>query len=256
MSEKPNLLISQGHEMTKRYPNAPAIVCAVYVGLCWWLPKVLNGRKFNCHPILPLWNLLLSAFSFVGFLRTFPTLLHIILTSGSSSDPPVLMEYVPALGHMPTFAEGTVYKVLNGLENLFTGKASQNFGSGSCGLWVMLFIYSKFPELLDTFFLILRARPVIFLHWYHHITVLLFCLQSYRLESPAGLIFCVMNYGVHTVMYLYFFLTTLSLRPKAFRPYYVTVLQLSQMFLGIATCAYSALLYNSSSQLPTSEGSH
>jgi hypothetical protein len=28
------------------------------------------------------------------------------------------------------------------------------------------------------------------------------------------------------------------------------------MFLGIATCAYSALLYNSSSQLPTSEGSH
>ena len=100
-------------------------------------------------------------------------------------------------------------------------------------------------QLLDTLFLILRSRPVIFLHWYHHITVLLFCLQSYRLESPSGLIFCVMNYGVHAVMYCYFFLTTLSLRPPSFKPYYVTFLQLSQMFLGIATCIYSAVLYQS-----------
>ena len=42
-------------------------------------------------------------------------------------------------------------------------------------LWQLLFMWSKFPELFDTVLLVLRGRPVIFLHWYHHITVLLFC---------------------------------------------------------------------------------
>ena len=47
---------------------------------------------------------------------------------------------------------------------------------GSPGLvWQLMFMWSKFPELFDTVLLVLRGRPVIFLHWYHHITVLMFC---------------------------------------------------------------------------------
>lgn len=40
------------------------------------------------------------------------------------------------------------------------------------------FALSKPIELLDTLFLILRKRPVIFLHWYHHVTVLLYTWLS------------------------------------------------------------------------------
>ena len=50
-----------------------------------------------------------------------------------------------------------------------------------------MFMLSKFPELVDTVLLVLRGRPVPFLHWYHHITVLLYCVLTTRLEYAAFL---------------------------------------------------------------------
>jgi elongation of very long chain fatty acids protein 6 len=35
---------------------------------------------------------------------------------------------------------------------------------------VGLFIYSKIPELMDTVFLVLQKKRVIFLAWFHHTT--------------------------------------------------------------------------------------
>jgi hypothetical protein len=39
---------------------------------------------------------------------------------------------------------------------------------GPTGVWMALFCLSKIPELMDTVFLVIRKRPVIFLHWWHH----------------------------------------------------------------------------------------
>lgn len=36
---------------------------------------------------------------------------------------------------------------------------------GETGLWAFLFVLSKIVELGDTAFLVLRKRPIIFLHW-------------------------------------------------------------------------------------------
>ena len=58
-------------------------------------------------------------------------------------------------------------------------------------------------ELLDTFFIVIHKKKLIFLHWYHHVSVLLYCWHSYVYKAPLGILFCVMNYGVHS-MYVSF----------------------------------------------------
>lgn len=98
----------------------------------------------------------------------------------------------------------------------------------------MLFVFSKAPELIDTVFIVLRKNRLIFLHWYHHVTVLLFCWHSYATRSSAGLYFASMNYGVHALMYFYYFLSATGY--KAPWAGLVTSLQISQMFVGMFVC--------------------
>jgi elongation of very long chain fatty acids protein 6 len=87
---------------------------------------------------------------------------------------------------------------------------------------------------MDTFFIVIHKKPLIFLHWYHHITVLLYCWHSYVTTSPPGIFFVVMNYSVHACMYFYYFLMALRMRPKWMPPMLVTTLQISQMVVGVA----------------------
>ena len=137
-------------------------------------------------------------------------------------------------------------------------------GPASTGLAVQLFILSKIPELGDTIFMILKRKPVIFLHWYHHITVLLFCWHSYVTEAAYGLFFIAMNYTVHAVMYGYFCLMEvrwlsvvvvlnyiltiktliihvwhqLKCVPKSYPSESITTIQILQMFGGTIVVAH------------------
>ena len=92
---------------------------------------------------------------------------------------------------------------------------------------------------MDTLFLVLRKKKVGFLHWYHHITVSLFCWHAYVTQSN-GLIFVAMNYSVHAVMYFYYLLTALGYKP--FWAFFVTIIQISQMVVGTTVCLYGMLM--------------
>eukprot|EP01039_Chlorochromonas_danica_P007901 gene7901-8716_t len=174
--------------------------------------RVMKDRKpFNLTHSLAVWNLFLSLFSLYGAVRTVPHILHRLATVSF---------------------EETV------CETPYTA-----YGAGACGLASLLFIWSKIPELVDTVFIVLRKKPLIFLHWYHHITVLVFCWNSYVTMSGAGLYFIAMNYTVHAVMYFYYCLQALKKVPKWFPSWIITLLQISQMLVGTAIVAASYYYY-------------
>lgn len=118
------------------------------------------------------WNLGLSLFSFWGLYWTAPHLYSFLVA--------------PEHGFRATVCY-----------------SAQWYGHGHCGKAMAFFIYSKLFELFDTLWLILKKRPVIFLHSYHHITVLLYCWHSYASRISSGLWFGTMNYFVHSLMCKY-----------------------------------------------------
>jgi len=188
--------------VTRAFWWAGPAAAASYIVLLVVGQRVMRNRKaFDLKGSLALWNLALAVFSLYGMLVTLPHL--------------VAMNY------------------LYGFEYSLCRAATVSYGEGMPGFAVLVFIYSKYFELIDTLFLVLRKKSVGFLHWYHHCTVLLYCWHAFMYEMPTGLYFVAMNYSVHAIMYFYYFLAAVSSRPPRWA-LLVTTLQLLQMFVGLA----------------------
>ena len=190
----------------------PIAVVALYLMFCYRGPKIMhNCDQLQLQCVLALWNLTLCIFGCYGVLRTVPHLLHRMTT-------------VP-------------------FEDTVCEPPCTAFGSGAAALAIQLFVLSKFPELLDTVFIVLRKKPLLFLHWYHHVTVLLYCWNSYVTESGNGLYFAAMNYTAHTAMYFYYFLQAMHWRVWWFPYWVVTAMQIVQMIIGAGVVAASFYYY-------------
>jgi len=121
-------------------------------------------------------------------------------------------------------------------------------GPPSVVLYSLLFGLSKIPELIDTAFLVIRGKDIIFLHWYHHITVLLYCWFAMQARYPATH-FAAINALVHSIMYYYYFRRAQGIFPKFDKM--VTVIQLLQMAGGLA---FSILFFYTHSKNPKCDG--
>jgi len=209
-------------------PQLPFIAVALYLIMVFFLPKLLpvsykdaKGKWQNLpspwlsnilRVILPLWNLMLcigSVFIVIG----------------------VALPY---------------YRLIRqyGLFEIFCDKEGVTY-QGKTGIlfWAYLFALSKYVELFDTLWLILKRRPVIFLHWYHHTTVLLFTwfAEYYRLSE--GYVFIIVNAFVHTLMYLYYAATSMKYKVPEAISISITVIQITQMFIGVFVNTYWTYLY-------------
>ena len=116
-----------------------------------------------------------------------------------------------------------------------------------------LFVMSKFVDLLDTVFFVLRKNfhQVSALHVIHHSLVPINCwfgLKYVPSESVAFLPF--INSFVHAVMYSYYALSSLGphMRPYLWWKKYLTSIQIIQLALVTLHCVFLAL--NSACNLP------
>lgn len=176
--------------------------CGIYMILIFGGQHYMASRpKFELRGILTLWNTLLASFSIIGFTRTATEFIHVLRNHG--------LYYSVCI---PSF--------------IVQDRVS--------GFWTWMFVLSKLPELGDTVFIVLRKQPLIFLHWYHHITVLLYSWFSYTEYASSARWFIVMNYCVHSLMYSYYALKAMRYSPPKWISMLVTGLQLSQMVMGCA----------------------
>jgi elongation of very long chain fatty acids protein 6 len=190
----------------------PTVAIVGYLLFCYFGQKIMANRTaFGLNGSLAAWNLFLALFSLWGALRMVPHTLWMM--------------------HNYTF------------EETICTPAYLTYGCGAAGFAVQMFCLSKLPELVDTVFIVLRKKPLIFLHWYHHVTVLAFCWNAYVTESGAGHYFASMNYTVHAVMYFYYYLQAIKAVPKNFPSWIITIMQISQMIAGTGIVIASIYYY-------------
>ena len=112
----------------------------------------------------------------------------------------------------------------------------------------MVYGYTKFIDLLDTVFMVLRKKEshLTFLHLYHHfmVPILGWLAAKVAPTCPAIAIFTVLNTPVHTMMYSYYALSALGPTVHRFLWWkrYITVAQIIQFVLFLSYAIISAFL--------------
>merc|ERR1711962_1376212 len=170
-------------------------VLLVFSGQAW----MSSRPAYQLRNLLAAWSAFLAIFSIIGFLRVLPEFLH-------------------------TLTYGGLYKSICDPSFIHSNKVS--------GYWTWLFTLSKMPELGDTVFIVLRKQQLIFLHWYHHLTVLIYVFYCFSQFTSCARWFMVMNYFVHSLMYSYYALRAMKVKVPRGVAMSITSLQLLQMVVG------------------------
>ena len=194
--------------------HIPLIAVTLYGVLVVGLGQLLMRHRtaFELRGLSQTWNAIVSMFSIAGAVQLVPYA-------------------VTQLG-----ARG-------GVMGATCTPSTEWYMNGTAGALTHTFMWSKFFELVDTVFLVLRKKDVIFLHWYHHITVLLFCWETLQVNPSYGFWFCAMNYTVHAIMYSYYFLMGIGVTRRLVRPIapLITSMQILQMVGGIVVIVVAGM---------------
>ncbi|ODM97553.1 Elongation of very long chain fatty acids protein 6 [Orchesella cincta] len=173
---------------------------ALYIAAIFCIQNYMKNRPaFELKRSLFWWNLTIGILSMVGFVRTLPGFLT-VLTKG-------------------------------GFYNSICVKDGFDIPTG---YWCVAFTISKYVELGDTIFIVLRKRPLIFLQWYHHVITLIAVWLTGPLVEPISRWYVVLNCMVHALMYPYFSLRAVNVKVPVYVANIITTLQFSQMLIGFS----------------------
>uniref|UniRef100_A0A1I7ZLR5 Elongation of very long chain fatty acids protein n=1 Tax=Steinernema glaseri TaxID=37863 RepID=A0A1I7ZLR5_9BILA len=200
--------------MTDHQPLAiqAAIVYLVFVfGTKWFMRK---REAFDLSRILSIWNLFLAVFSIAGTIAMSTEFFGVIREHG----------------------------IMNSYLYIY------DFNKGTNGYWAFLFMSSKIVELLDSGFIVLRKRPLMFLHWYHHALTLLYAWYCYP-HSPGFTRWGIyLNFFVHAFMYSYYTIRSLKIKLPGIVARFITTLQITQFIISCAILAHVGYLKHTGSQ--------
>ncbi|KAK6751806.1 hypothetical protein RB195_003307 [Necator americanus] len=98
----------------------------------------------------------------------------------------------------------------------------------------------------DTVFIVLRKRPLMFLHWYHHILTAVYAFYSHPHTPGFNRYGIYLNFTVHAFMYSYYFLRSMkiSLPGLGTIAKFITTLQIFQFVVSCAILVHIGYLVN------------
>jgi elongation of very long chain fatty acids protein 6 len=134
----------------RAHPMLPVGACVLYgVLICMGQYAMRNCQSWNWRRTMAFWNLGLSVFSWIGMARTLPQLLHNLYYMSVRDNLCMDRKYCRPIvlkGKGSSAFSRRFQRVLSHFGILrFHRPARSTYGSGSTGLWVQLFILSKFP---------------------------------------------------------------------------------------------------------------
>ena len=131
------------------------------------------------------------------------------VANGSSYSPPAWLETI-RYWHNISLSAVSLLMLIVMVKEMFLAGRFANFETVACGhlkneglygFINLVYLISKIWEWGDTYFLILTNKPVIWLHYFHHMTT--FTMAAVVHNFPVGG-YCFINAGVHAVMYLHY----------------------------------------------------